>query len=254
MGANRHRLPCSCRVREWHRHCSQPSRQWTPTQPITHPQQEGGSGNAFAGAALPLPLICYSSHRFRSERSRHLAQRPGTNHLGSAAQPLCWLPRRLMPAVFSYFEGVARVPHGHGASLRSDEFSTSQQLRPSVTVYIIPNMQHGAQQTETSIFPTSRSHISKRTTTNIRAVSANENEQILIHSVRSGDHAHSTSRRQATRGPPTIVRTITAITAITIITHSSRVHPVAHMTAHKALHHRFARGTAQGGDGHMASR
>ena len=51
--------------------------------------------------------------------------------------------RRSNPAIFNYFEGVALAPHGLGASLRSDEFSTSQQLRPSVTVYTVSNMRHG---------------------------------------------------------------------------------------------------------------
>ena len=81
---------------------------------------------------------------------RHLARHSQNQSLhpsGPASLPVSPPPLPLHPlqpsAIFNYLEGFARAPHCHGAPLRSDEFSTSLQLRPSVTVYINTNTQHG---------------------------------------------------------------------------------------------------------------
>lgn len=109
----------------------------TPCDTTVHTTQRRPGHDLRRGAFLIF------SPSFLPRCPRHLARH--WESITSFQRPSFFadFPAVFVHAIFSYFEGVALVPHGHGASLRSDEFSTSQQLRPSVTVYINTNMKHG---------------------------------------------------------------------------------------------------------------
>ena len=139
-----------CRQREGSRH--------TATSHTPKGQTQGSNSKASRQTQRAAPAITFAgaaasafSFSFPAAMPPCMRQEPITSFTTAPASLPAFPRRRSNPAIFNYFEGVALAPHGLGASLRSDESSTSQQLRPSVTVYTVSNMRHDVKTFRTQV-------------------------------------------------------------------------------------------------------
>ena len=130
----------------------------TATSHTPKGQTQGSNSKASRQTQRAAPAITFAgaaasafSFSFPAAMPPCMRQEPITSLTTAPASLPAFPRRRSNPAIFNYFEGVALAPHGLGASLRSDESSTSQQLRPSVTVYTISNMRHDVKTFRTQV-------------------------------------------------------------------------------------------------------